>query len=297
MVLDYDKLTSEIVQGLSDSKTEGNTITKNIMKTEIGDNILGRLVLFKPNPKNSVYHYFHHGWMTEGKQYVSYLCPSTYDESCPLCKKSIAFWKSNNLQLQELSKKLRRKENWLVNMYIINDERRPENNGTIKIFRFGKQIKNIFDEAMTGADKDVFGNNIWRLDERGCNFRINVKPNSDKKDAWPSYTASKFLPPSDLGLSDSEIKDIIEGTFELENLYDKRLSYEELVSELQKNFLDDLNRSDDVPLMQTTQKPKPSPIEISRTEKASEKEDSLKTEEKKSASDDIDKLLEELGDV
>jgi hypothetical protein len=291
MVIDYDKLTNEIALGLSESKTEGNTITKNIIKTEIGDNILGRLVLFRPNPKNSVYHYFHHGWMTEGKKYASYLCPSTYDEACPICKKSITYWKSNNSELQEYSKKLRRKENWLVNMYIINDEKHPENNGTIKIFRFGRQIKNIFDEALTGADKDVFGTNIWRLDEKGCNFRIIVKPNSDKKDAWPSYTASKFLPPSDLGLDGNGVKSILDGAFELENLYDKKLTYEELLAELQKNFLDDMNRSESFespvernkPVVQTNQNRKVETNEVS----SNQQDDS--------SNDEIDKLLEELG--
>ena len=303
MTIDYDKLTDEIMQGMTETSSDNSGLLKHILKTEIGDTILCRFVLYRPNPKMSSYHYQHHGWMTSGGQYVSYLCPSTNKENCPICRKSISFYKSNNPFLVDASKKIRRKENWLVNVYIIDDSKHPENNGKVKVFRYGKQIKAIIDEATTGVDKDIFGKNIWRLDSKGCNFRITCKPNSDKKDAWPSYTASKFLPPSDLGLKEAEIKAILDSTFDLTTIYDKMLSYDELASEMQKNFIDDLQKmedeSDDKVLggvktpVRTTPKPAvEDDLDMSSPAKPAPAKEDSKDE---SASDDIDKMIEELG--
>lgn len=236
--INYDEVTKQIIEGISDTNA-GNSIGKNIIKTEIGSIINGRFVLYRPNPKASIYHYFHHGWKTNGGNYVSYLCPQTKNEKCPICSKSIQLWKSNDAFLKESSKKIRRKENWLVNFYVIDDNKDENNNGKVKIFRYGQQVKDIVDEALTGADKTIYGTNIWRLD-KGCSFRISVKPNSDKKDAWPSYTSSKFLPASDLNLTPEKVMSILDSTHDLTTLY-TLLSYEELVAELQKNFIDDLN--------------------------------------------------------
>lgn len=316
MSIDYDKLTDEIMQGMSDSTGESSGLGKHILKTEIGDTILCRFLLFKPSPKDSVYHYFHHGWRTSSGQYVSYLCPSTSNETCPICRKSINFWKSNNPFLVEASKKIRRKENWMVNVYVIDDAKHPENNGKVKLFRFGKQIKTIIDEATTGVDKDIFGKNIWRLDEKGCNFRITVKPNSDKKDAWPSYTASKFLPPSDLGLSDEQVRTLLDSAFDMTKLYDRQLSYEELSAELQKYFIDDLQRDEaefDENSLGTFKKTTQSreQDESSVQKELSHDDDDLDYSSSKSeedlaesgsgsqkadtSSDEIDRMLEELG--
>lgn len=237
MTIDYDALTEQIMDGMKKSE---NGIVSTILKTEIGDSILGRFLPYKPDIKNSIYHYYHHGWMTSGGSYVSYLCPTTSNESCPICKRSVQMWKSDDVFLKEQSKKIRRKENWITNFYIVENVKNPSQSGTIKLFRFGKQVRTILDEALNGEDKEIFGKKIWRLDSKGCSFRINVKPNSDKKDAWPSYTASKFLPPSDLNLSDSQIMEILDGVIDHTKIFDKQLSYDELTLELQKNFIDDL---------------------------------------------------------
>lgn len=237
--INYEEIAKQVMEGLNNSNNT-NSILKNIIKCDIGSVILGRFVLYAPNPKNSIYHYFHHGWKTNAGQYVSYLCPKTHNERCPICTKSIQFWKSDDNFLKEASKKIRRKENWMVNFYVIDDNKNPDNNGKVKIFRFGQQIEDIVNEAMSGSDKEIYGKNIWRLDN-GCSFRIQVKPNSDKKDAWPSYTSSKFLPASPISMSQEDVHNILKSTHDLTSIFAK-LSEDELIAELQKNYIDDLHK-------------------------------------------------------
>lgn len=128
----------------------------------------------------------------------------------------------------------------MVNFYVIDDNKNPDNNGKVKIFRYGQQVKDIIEEALLGTDKELYGKNIWRFNN-GCSFRIQVKANSDKKDAWPSYTSSKFLPASELDLSAAKISEILDSTYNTSELFTK-MSEDELAAELQKNFIDDLNR-------------------------------------------------------
>ena len=309
MTIDYEKMTDEIMQGMTKASVEASGIVKEIIKTEIGDTILCRFVLYRPNPKNSIYNYKHHGWKGENDNYISVLCPTTNDPKakCPICRKSITYWKSNNPFLIDASKKIRRKENWSVNVYIIDDTKHPENNGKVKVFRYGKQIKAIIDEATIGADKDIFGKNIWRLDGKGCNFRIVVKPNSDKKDAWPSYTSSKFLPPSDIGLSDSDVKNIFENAHDLTTIFDREYGYGELEDILQKEYIDNLQKqeSDDAPVKTTGQKPafqnKPKDDDLDYDFQPKKEEKVEKVEPAKSktvtedTTDEIDRMIEELG--
>jgi hypothetical protein len=293
MSIDYDSLTEQIMDGMKQSESGLNS---NIIKTAIGDSVLGRFVIYKTDPKNSIYHYFHHGWKTSGDKYVSYLCPTTNGEKCPICARSIQMWKSDDSFLKDQSKKIRRRENYIANFYIIENASIPSMNGQVKMFRFGKQVKTILDDATEGEDKEIFGKNIWRLDSRGCNFRINVKPNSDAKDAWPSYTSSKFLPPSDLNLSDEDAMDIINSTHDHTKIFDTQLSYEELSLELQKNFIDDLqgqeNNDDDFTLngMKNTSS---KPSEEVKVEKVIVKK--IIPEENQEIDDLLDQIDEETG--
>lgn len=240
MSIDYDALTNQIVDSVN-KKDVG--LGGNILRFEIGDSLLGRFVIYKDDPKVSIYDYNHHGWKNSSGKFVSYLCPSTYGERCPMCAKSIQMYKSNDPFLMAESKKIRRQSNHIANFYVVENPKHPEMNGQVKLLKFGTQIKTIYDDALNGEDKEIFGNNVWRLDSKGCNFRVNVKPNSDKKDAWPSYTSSKFLPPSDLNLTDADAEKILDSVLDHTKIFENRYSYEELELELQNNFIDDLQVS------------------------------------------------------
>ena len=56
-----------------------------------------------------------------------------------------------------------RSEKWLVNVYVVNDPVNPENNGKVKILRYGKQIHNIIMDAIEGEDAADLGPRIFDL--------------------------------------------------------------------------------------------------------------------------------------
>lgn len=236
MNIDYDKILKNIV----DSKVKPtDSKSKNFLKTDtIGNVIIGRFLPYLKDLTHSDIPYFHHGWKSKlDNAGLFYLCPNSYGEKCPICTKSIQMWKSNDDILKKQSEGLRRRQNWMINFYVISDLKNPDNNGTVKIFKFGKQVRAKIDMAMEGQDKEIYGQRIWRLDAEGCSFRIMTEKNSSSKEGWPTYANSGFLPPTTIsGMTNEKIGDILTNqVFDLTALFKKHTAAE-LIGEMQKHY-------------------------------------------------------------
>lgn len=210
-------------------QTGGNY--KNIFSIAKPGSYVVRLLPNIKNPGETFLHYFHHGWNSIATgQYVSVTSPSTWGERCPISELYFKVLRSGTTEEQERAKaNLRRKENWYVNVYIVNDPITPENNGTVKVLRFGKQLNKIVESAISGDDSSEFGAKIFDLSENGCNLRIKAELVSDKPGApkYPTYTASKFLAPSAIeGLNEDKIQDIYEGIFDLDTFVEHKTPVE-----------------------------------------------------------------------
>jgi len=120
----------------------------------------------------------------------------------------------------------------LVNAYVIKDPTNPENQGKVKIIRYGKQLAKIIDAAISGDDADEFGPKIFDLSESGCNLKIKVEKNEG---GYATYVGSKFSSPSrveDLADADS----VYSATFNLDDIFDHK-SYDDIKSLFSKHFL------------------------------------------------------------
>ena len=300
-MIDYDALLNQIVD--SQKKTADNVYSKNMLKTDtIGNTIIGRLIPNLNDRDHTIVKYFHHGWKSVSKQGFNlfFLCPSTVGERCPICTQSIKMWKSGNPHLVEQSKLIRRRENKLINFYVISDLKEPKNNGTLKILRYGMQIETKIKMATEGVDKAIYGKRVFRLDEEGCNFRIMCEQNSQKKDAWPTYTNSGFLPPSKIdGMTEEKQKEILASVFDLTKQFELK-SYSEIESELQKHFLIDESlrinssgRAESSPEIPTTNNT-PIPQAPAGNHEVHTPPPPQSTDSQQPTEDEIDKMLAEL---
>jgi hypothetical protein len=124
-------------------------------------------------------------------------CPTTYHpktgfDKCPLCANNRQLWNSELDSDKELYKRFKRKFDGYALVYVINDPSNEENNGTVKIFRYGIGIHNflqkeIFGISKTGEDvSDAIGFDAFNL-EKGADLIIEVT----KKGDWNDY-ACKF---------------------------------------------------------------------------------------------------------
>jgi len=174
---------------------------KNLLSISTPGLYLVRLLPNMADLKNTFLHYFHHGWPSiETGQYGSVVSPSTWGERCPVSElyfKIIRNTESTEKEVARAKELLKRKENWVVNVYVINDPINPDNNGTVKVLRYGRQIDKIIQSALSGDDAAEFGPKIFDLSENGCNLRIKTELVSDQPGApkFSSYTQSRFMSP------------------------------------------------------------------------------------------------------
>ena len=232
-------------------KTESSF--KDIMKFEAGNTYLVRLVPNLAEPKKSIYHYFHHSWKSYSTgKFTSVLCPSTYGESCPIDEYVMDIYRNGSKEDKEKNKPISRKENWKVNVYVINDPTCPENNGKNKVVRYGHELNKIIESAISGDDKDEFGSRIFDVAE-GCTLRIKCESKTAKAGSNSpvntTYASSKFLAPSKLeGITDEKLDEIHAGIFDLTQFM-KPKKASELQRILDENFhgIKDTNEKEEAP--------------------------------------------------
>jgi hypothetical protein len=215
------------------AQTAQQTSTSNIMRLKPGNTYILRLVPFVKDPSKTFFHYYSHGWVSEMTgQFQSAISPQTWGERDPIAEARYRLSRTGSEEEKEKAKALNRKENWLVNVYVVKDPDNPENEGKVKILRFGRQLHKIVMEAMEGEDADEFGEKIFDLSSEGCSFRVKV----EEQGGYPTYVSSRFASPSQIsGVTDNTIKDVYDQTFDLENVFPVK-SYDELQTMLTEHY-------------------------------------------------------------
>lgn len=188
------------IQGSFDKGDKQSVDYSNILKFEIGKTYKLRLMPYVDDPSETFFHYIEFGWTSKATDnYVSAISPSTVGEPCPISE----VWRKG-FQNKLNTSGIRRREQWMVNVYVVDDPSHPENNGTVKIFRYGKQIDKIIQQALQGDLADELGKSIFDLSSNGYDFIVRC----EKQQEFPNYSNSSFarrataLP----GISDDEDK-------------------------------------------------------------------------------------------
>ena len=215
------------------AKSTQQTSTSNIMRLKPGNTYTLRLIPFVKDPSKTFFHYYSHGWVSEmAGQFQSAISPQTWGERDPIAEARYRLSRTGSEEEKEKARALNRKENWLVNVYVVKDPDNPENEGKVKILRFGRQLHKIVMEAMEGEDADEFGERIFDLSKSGCNFRVKV----EEQGGYPTYVSSRFASPSQItGVTDGTIKDVYDQTYDLENVFPVK-SYDELQTMLNEHY-------------------------------------------------------------
>lgn len=199
-----NKYSSNLFESIKDAlnkKAPTESSFKDFMKMETGKTYVVRLIPNLESPDRTFFHYFHHMWKSVATgNNISFLCPTTYGEKCPIEDYRGRAYRSKNETEIEKTRPIKRNESWLVNVFVIKDPTNPDNEGKVKILRYGKQLNKIITDAITGDESDEFGVKIFDLSEKGCNFKIKVEQNEG---GYPTYVSSKFMSSSKLdGISD-----------------------------------------------------------------------------------------------
>ena len=227
-------INSSIFQSIKSALAQENNNTglSEILKTEIGNTYTVRLLPAK-DAKKTFFHFFTHGWTSFSTgQYVAALSLQTFGERDPIAEERYRIIRTGTGAEKEKAKSIGRSEKWLVNVYVVNDPKTPENNGKVKILRYGKQLQKIIEDAIQGEDADDLGARIFDLGPNGVNLKIKVEKQGD----YPSYVSSKFSMPSALPeLDDEKAKKVYDNVFELDKVFTIR-SADELKGMLDEHY-------------------------------------------------------------
>lgn len=206
----------------------------NILRLKAGNTYSVRLLPNVKEPNKTLFHYYSHGWNSLATgQYVSAISPSTWGERDPIDEAKFKLSKNGTEQEKEDSRLLTRRENWLINVYMINDPTNGENNGQVKILRFGKQLHKIIMSAIEGEDAEEFGHRVFDLSSDGCSLKIKI----EEQGGYPTYVSSRFESPKAIpGLvNDEAMNGVYNSIYDLESVFTVK-SYDELKDMLNEHF-------------------------------------------------------------
>jgi len=167
--------------------------------------------------------YFYHMFKS-GEKWTFIVCLKTDDfqNYCPWCSVTSKLYKGTATD-KSAAFQYKRKEKFVGNFYIVDDPRDNEREEDekigkkVKLYEFPSKVETLLREEIVDT-KHGLGQKIFDPSNGGYDFILKVA--STKRDRngniWPDYAASTFARRSyELG-TDSEIKEIMEQTFDLD---------------------------------------------------------------------------------
>jgi hypothetical protein len=188
---------------------------------------------------------FSHGFQGPQGGWLIDNCLTTKNQQCPVCEHNSKLWNSGIEANKEIVRKQKRKLNYVCNVYIVSDPKHPENEGQVKLFKFGAKIFEKITEAMNPQFEDEVSINPFDL-WKGANFKLKIT----KVAGYQNYDKSEFMSPSPLSDDDEELEKIWKSEHSLSELVaDKEFkTYDALKARLDKV----LGLAGDEPVAKTT---------------------------------------------
>lgn len=172
--------------------------------------------------------YFSHAFKGPNGQWLAGNCLTSLGEDCPVCEMNQRLWNVEDPIQQEKYRALvqgnnkdkpgsKRRLNYVANIYIISDQAKPDNEGKVFLFRFGKKIYDKLMDAMQPEFDDKEPINPFDLWE-GAEFVLKAKNNK----GFRSYDDSYFKDPSALfdGDEDQLQRDVADKVISLDEFVD-----------------------------------------------------------------------------
>jgi len=191
------------------------------------------VIRFLPAPKGEDLPWIRiwsHGFQGPGGWYIENSL-TTLGQKDPVAELNSKLWNSGTDKDKEIARKQKRRLSYIANIYIIKDPAHPENEGKIKLFKFGKKIFDKIYELMTPQFEDEKAVNpfdFWA----GANFKLKIR----NVEGYRNYDKSEFDRSEPLSNDDSELESIWGSQHALQAFVapDQFKSYSELKARLDR---------------------------------------------------------------
>ena len=174
---------------------------------------------------------FSHGFQGPGGWFIDN-CLTTVNEKCPVCEHNNTLWNSGIEANKDIARKQKRKLSYIANILVISDPSNPENEGQVKLFKFGKKIFDKITEAMNPEFADETPVNPFDMWE-GANFKLKIR----NVEGYRNYDKSEFAEKSALfGGNDEKLEELWKKEHGLKEFVERKQfkSYDQLKNRLDK---------------------------------------------------------------
>ena len=226
----FAKLTQQI-ENLSKPQTRGPD--ERLWKPEVDKSGNGYAVIrFLPEPEGEDLPWaqvWSHAFQGPGGWYIENSL-TTLNQKDPVGDLNRTLWNSGLDADKDVARKQKRKLSYYSNILVIKDQLHPENEGQVKLYKYGKKIHDKIASAMQPQFEDETPINPFDL-WKGANFKIKIQTIG----GYWNYDKSEFDVPSVAGgLEDEALEAVWKKQYSLKEFTDSKnfKSFEELEARL-----------------------------------------------------------------
>jgi hypothetical protein len=228
-----DALTKEL-SGVSSNNNQKSYVDDRFWKPELDKTGNGYAVLrFLPAVKDEDLPWvkmWSHAFQGPGGWYIENSL-TTMNQKDPVSEENSRLWNSVIEADKEIARKRKRKLSYFANVLIVADPKHPENEGQVKLFKFGKKIFDKITDKMQPQFEDEKPVNPFDFWE-GADFKLKIR----KVDGFWNYDKSEFDSTKEIADNDEAIEGIWTKQYPLKPFLEAAnfKSYDELKSKLDK---------------------------------------------------------------
>ena len=228
---DLEKLQSE-VDKINKPQTKNFGEDDRFWKAELDKSGNGYAVIrFLPSLDDDVMPYvrvFNHGFQGPGGWYIENSL-TTLGQKDPLSEYNTVLWNSGIEANKEIARKQKRRLTYIANILVIEDKANPQNEGHVRLFRFGKKIFDKVSSMSNPEFEDETSVNVFSFWD-GANFKLKIR----KVDGFSNYDKSEFMTPGPLFEDEGEMERVFNEQHDLEEFIDPKSfkTYDELKTRL-----------------------------------------------------------------
>ena len=228
-----DALTKEL-SGVVSNQSKQSYVDDRFWKPELDKTGNGYAVLrFLPAVKDEDLPWvkmWSHAFQGPGGWYIENSL-TTMNQKDPVSEENSRLWNSGIEADKEIARKRKRKLSYFANVLIVSDPKHPENEGQVKLFKFGKKIFDKITDKMQPAFEDEKAINPFDFWE-GADFKLKIR----KVDGFWNYDKSEFDSTKEIADNDEAIEGIWSKQYPLKPFLEESnfKSYDELKSKLDK---------------------------------------------------------------
>jgi len=192
-----------------------------------------RFLPSSPNEDVPFVRIFDHGFQGPGGWYIENSL-TTIGKNDPVSEFNTKLWNSttdDKSPEREQARKQKRRLHFVSNVYVVQDQANPDNEGKVFLFKYGKKIFDKLKEAMEPQFADEEAMNPFDL-WAGANFKLKIR----QVDGYRNYDKSEFDKVGPLLKDDDKLESVWKSQHSLQAFLDPAnfKSYDELKAKLLK---------------------------------------------------------------